>query len=110
MDDTLHAATETLHRQLAATALERDRAGGAAPEAREQIRASGLLALTIPSEFGGAGADWPTFYATLRRLSEADSALAHLYGFPQPQMATLLLYGKPSQQRDQFEATVTQRL
>jgi alkylation response protein AidB-like acyl-CoA dehydrogenase len=109
MGDALHIADE-LARQLAASAVERDRAGGHAAPERELIRASGLLALTIPQEFGGGGADWPTFYATLRCLAQADSALAHLYGFHHLQMATLLLYGTPAQQRDQFEATLTQRL
>ena len=105
----LHAA-DLLARQLATTAVERDRVGGHAAKEREQIRASGLLALTIPAEFGGTGADWPVFYATLRRLAEADSALAHLYGFHHLQMATLLLYGTRAQQQRQFEDTVVQRL
>ena len=109
MSDVLQTA-DTLARQLAVTAVERDRAGGHAAAERELIRASGLLALTIPAEFGGSGADWPTFYATLRRLAQADSALAHLYGFHHLQMATLLLYGTREQQRRQFEDTLSQRL
>ncbi len=107
--DLLRIADD-LARQLAATVVERDRAGGHAAKEREDIRASGLLALTIPAAFGGLGADWPTFYATLRRLAQADSALAHLYGFHHLQMATLLLYGTQAQQRQQFEDTVAQRL
>ena len=106
----IHRAADTLARQLAATAVARDRDGGHAAEAREDIRDSGLLALTIPADHGGTGADWPTFYATLRRLAQADSALAHLYGFHHLQMATLLLYGTPEQQRRHFGETVTQRL
>ena len=109
MHELLRSA-DVLARQLANNAVERDRAGGHAAAERELIRASGLLTLTIPEEFGGAGADWPTFYATLRRLAQADSALAHLYGFHHLQMATLLLYGTREQQARQFEDTVTQRL
>jgi alkylation response protein AidB-like acyl-CoA dehydrogenase len=109
MDPTARA-TETLARQLAATAVERDRAGGHAAAAREDVRASGLLTLTIPAEFGGTGADWSTFYASLRRIARADSALAHLYGFHHLQMATLLLFGTRAQQQRQFGDTVTQRL
>ena len=108
-DDSLRA-TDTLARQLAATAVERDRAGGHAAPEREHIRASGLLTLTIPPQFGGAGADWSTFHATLRRLAQADSALAHLYGFHHLQVATLLLYGTQAQQERQLEDTVAQRL
>ncbi len=106
----IHDAADALARQLAATAVERDRAGGHAAEERELIRASGLLTLTIPEEFGGTGADWPTFYATLRRLAQADSALAHLYGFHHLQVATLLLYGTRAQQQHQLVDTVTQKL
>jgi len=109
MDDILRTA-DALARQLAATAVERDRVGGHAAAERELVRASGLLKLTIPTEHGGTGADWPAFYATLRRLAQADSALAHLYGFHHLQMATLLLYGTKAQQKSQFEDTVTQRL
>ena len=108
--EELLRSADALARQLAATAVERDRKGGHAATEREHIRASGLLTLTIPADFGGTGADWPTFYATLRRIAQADSALAHLYGFHHLQMATLLLYGTPAQQREQFEDTVTQRL
>ena len=106
----VHGTADALARLLATTAVARDRAGGHAAEAREHVRASGLLALTVPARFGGMGADWPTFYATLRRLAQADSALAHLYGFHHLQMATLLLYGTPAQQERQFAETVTQRL
>lgn len=109
MTDALDTA-DTLARLLATTAVERDRAGGHAPQAREAVRASGLLALTIPERFGGAGAHWTTFYATLRRVAQADSALAHLYGFHHLQMATLLLYGTPAQQEREFTQTVAQRL
>ena len=109
MSDPLRTA-DVLARQLAETAVARDRVGGHAASERELIRASGLLALTIPQEFGGAGADWPTFYATLRRLAQADSALAHLYGFHHLQMATVLLYGTREQQALQFEDTVARRL
>jgi len=108
--DELLRTADALARQLATTAVERDRAGGHAAAEREHIRASGLLTLAIPPEFGGSGADWPTFYATLRRLAQADSALAHLYGFHHLQVATLLLYGTQAQQQRQLEDTVTQRL
>ncbi|WP_457329955.1 acyl-CoA dehydrogenase family protein [Rhizobacter sp. P5_C2] len=75
--ERITAATATLVQQLAATAVERDLAGGHAAAEREHIRASGLLTLTIPREPGGLGADWPTFYGVLRQLAQVDSALAH---------------------------------
>jgi alkylation response protein AidB-like acyl-CoA dehydrogenase len=106
----IHRSADALAARLATTAVARDREGGHAAAAREDIRDSGLLALTIPAEHGGLGADWPTFYATLRRLAQADSALAHLYGFHHLQMATLLLYGNAEQQQRHFRETVDQRL
>jgi alkylation response protein AidB-like acyl-CoA dehydrogenase len=99
---------ETLALQLQATAIERDRAGGHAAHERELIRQSGLLTLTIPIEHGGQGADWPTLFTSLRRLAEADSALAHLFGFHHLQLAGVRLYGTADQQSRLLRDTVSQ--
>ncbi|GAB45202.1 dibenzothiophene desulfurization protein C, partial [Gordonia sp. AC31] len=40
--------------------VERDRDGGPATREKEDLRLSGLLALAVPEEHGGWGADWPT--------------------------------------------------
>ncbi|HSI50362.1 MAG TPA: acyl-CoA dehydrogenase family protein [Ideonella sp.] len=93
-------ATERLARRLEATAVERDRSGGHAAAERVAIRDSGLLGLTIPRSAGGLGADWPTFYGVVRRLAQADSALAHVFAFHHLQIATVLLYGSEAQQRE----------
>jgi alkylation response protein AidB-like acyl-CoA dehydrogenase len=69
----------------------------------------GLLALSIPSEFGGLGASWPTFYRVLRRLAQADSALAHVFAFHHLQLAGVLLYGNAEQQERLFGQTLAQR-
>jgi len=104
------AVAEALAEQLAATAVERDLAGGHAAHERELIRASGLLTLSIPREFGGQGADWSTVYAVVRILARADSALAHLFGFHHLQLAGISLYGTELQQRNLLTATVRQGL
>lgn len=96
--DAVGAALEALAAELAATAVERDRAGGHAAHERERIRASGLLRLSIPTAYGGTGADWSTVLAAVRRLAEVDSALAHVFGFHHLQVAGVLLYGTPEQQ------------
>jgi alkylation response protein AidB-like acyl-CoA dehydrogenase len=96
--DPLAAATE-LATLLSANAVERDRQGGHAALERGLIRASGLLALSVPAEFGGDGADWPTVYQTIRIVARADSALAHLLGFHHLQLAGIRLYGDARQQR-----------
>ncbi|NWD59593.1 acyl-CoA dehydrogenase family protein, partial [Pseudomonas veronii] len=49
-------------RQLAAefalTAVERDEHGGTPKTERDALRQSGLLALSIPTQYGGLGARW----------------------------------------------------
>ncbi|MFY3683002.1 acyl-CoA dehydrogenase family protein [Achromobacter xylosoxidans] len=95
--DDIPRAVQALADQLAATAVERDRRGGHAAAEREQIRASGLLRLSVPTQYGGAGANWSTVLAAVRTLAEADSALAHVFGFHHLQVAGVLLYGTPEQ-------------
>ena len=92
--EDIERATETLAHALQATAVERDRAGGHAAAERELIRASGLLNITTPRAYGGGGQPWARFYRSLRRIAQADSALAHLYAFHHLQVATIVLYGK----------------
>ncbi|MFT3956061.1 MAG: acyl-CoA dehydrogenase family protein [Piscinibacter sp.] len=106
----IDAVTERLAQALAATAVERDRAGGHAAAQRELIRASGLLALTVPKRHGGLGADWPTLYRVVRRLAQADSALAHVFSFHHLQIASLLLYGNAEQQDRLLRLTIAERL
>jgi len=107
--DPLVVAAE-LARRLAATANERDQAGGHAAQEREWIRESGLLTLSIPEVFGGQGADWPTVYQVIRILARADSALAHVFGFHHLQLAGIQLYGSAQQQRRFLTQTVEQNL
>ncbi|MET0334515.1 MAG: acyl-CoA dehydrogenase family protein [Rhizobacter sp.] len=106
---SVHDTVESLAKAFAATAVERDRAGGHAAHERELIRDSGLLTLTIPKAHGGQGGDWQTTYAALRRLAEVDSALAHLFGFHHLQLAGVRLYGTPDQQSRFLRDTVNER-
>ncbi|MFD4838155.1 acyl-CoA dehydrogenase family protein [Achromobacter sp. NPDC058515] len=103
-------ALETLAAQLAATAIERDRQGGHAAAERELIRASGLLKLSVPTAYGGAGASWSAVLAAVRKLAEVDSALAHVFGFHHLQVAGVLLYGTPEQQAYFLQPTVERQL
>lgn len=103
------AIASALADQLASTAVERDRAGGHAQQEREWIRASGLLTLSIPVEFGGQGADWSLVFQVIRLLAKADSALAHVFAFHHLQLAGIQLYGNAQQQRRLLAATVEQR-
>jgi alkylation response protein AidB-like acyl-CoA dehydrogenase len=107
--DPLILAAE-LAEQFAATAVERDRAGGHAAHERAVLRDSGLLTLSIPAQFGGQGAPWSTVHEVIRILARADSALAHLFGFHHLQLAGIALYGTAVQQRNLYTASVQQRL
>ena len=100
------ATVERLARQLAASAVERDKAGGSAPAERQLLRGSGLLTLAVPQQFGGQGAAWPEIYRIVRHLAAADSSLAHLFAFQHLQVATIQLFGSPEQQRHWLTRTV----
>ncbi|WP_018229172.1 acyl-CoA dehydrogenase family protein [Methyloversatilis universalis] len=100
-------AVERTARGLEATAAERDRAGGTAWAERQLLRDSGLLTLAVPAEFGGAGLPWPQIYAVIRRFAEADSSLAHLFGFQHLQVASVRLFANPAQQARLLGDTVT---
>jgi alkylation response protein AidB-like acyl-CoA dehydrogenase len=87
------AVAERLARGFAETAAARDRAGGTPKQERDLIRESGLLALSIPSELGGAGAPWRTVMRAVRVLASADPSIAHVFGFQHLLLATVRLFG-----------------
>ncbi|MBG0847687.1 acyl-CoA dehydrogenase family protein [Pseudomonas chengduensis] len=103
------AKVERLARRLAASAVERDRAGGSPQAERELLRDSGLLTLAVPQQYGGQGVAWPDIYRITRYLAAVDSSLAHLFAFQHLQVATLLLFGNPDQQRHWLTRTVQER-
>ncbi|MBY0468149.1 MAG: acyl-CoA dehydrogenase family protein [Burkholderiaceae bacterium] len=102
------AAAEQLVRAFDATAVQRDRDGGHAAAERQLIRDSGLLAFSVPRSAGGLGADWPTTCRVIRRLAQADSALAHVFAFHHLQVATVVLYGNAEQQQRLLRQTVAE--
>lgn len=85
MDTLSNHAALSIARQLAAdfahTAAERDLAGGTPLAERKALRDSGLLALSIPTRFGGQGARWQDTFAVVRTFAQAGSPLAHVFGF-----------------------------
>ena len=103
------AIVEVLAHRLSETAIQRDRDGGHAAHERELIRASGLLTLSVPQAHGGQGSDWSTVFRAVRRLAQADAALAHVFGFHHLQLAGVQLYGTPDQQSRFLRDTVAQR-
>ncbi|AUX41302.1 monooxygenase [Sorangium cellulosum] len=106
--DALEVADE-LSRDLAATAVERDRRGGTPKEERDRLRRSGLLALSVPASQGGLGAPWPVVLEVVRRIARADSAIAHVFGFHHLMLATLRLFGSAGQASRLQAETVEKR-
>lgn len=100
---------EAVCQALALSAAARDKAGGTALDQRRLLRESGLLALAVPAEFGGAGASWSLVFRSVRRIAQVDSSLSHLFGFQHLQVATVLLFGSIEQQRRFLVPTVTER-
>src|SRR5919201_501521 len=84
-------------RELAADfrrdAAQRDLAAGTPKPQRDAIRASGLLGLRIPVEFGGA-----------------DASLAHLYAYHHLDLITPHLIGTPAQRQRWYTATARDNL
>ena len=91
------ATAQALADRFATTAAERDERGGTPRAERDALRASGLLSLSIPAAQGGQGADWATTLQTVRTLAQADSSVAHVYGFHHLLLATVQLFARPDQ-------------
>jgi alkylation response protein AidB-like acyl-CoA dehydrogenase len=94
---------------FAQTAVERDKRGGTAKTERDLLRASGLLNVTIPSDFGGWGMEWPDAMKLIRVFARVDSSIAHLFGFQHLMLASVSLYGSWAQTEELFYETVRNR-
>lgn len=104
------AAIPALLAHLRSTAAARDRAGGHAAAEKAAIAQAGLLALSVPRDYGGEAIAWSALLRIVRSMAAADSALAHLLAFHHLQVATLLIYGDAAQQRRWLVPTVSQNL
>ncbi len=95
---------------FALTAAERDKQGGNPKYERDLIRQSGLLGLSIPQQYGGQGASWNTIFKTIQQIAQADSSLAHVYGFHHLLIATVQLFAQSEQYAPWFEQTAKDSL
>lgn len=91
------AIAARLAARFAETAAARDLAGGTPKAERDQLRASGLLTLSIPIEYGGLGASWAETLSVVRQLARADSSVGHVFAFHHLQLASVRLFGSPAQ-------------
>ncbi|PBQ10165.1 acyl-CoA dehydrogenase family protein [Pseudomonas syringae] len=108
LQNTLVSPLETARElaiEFARTAVERDQRGGTPAAERDALRESGLLALSIPRQFGGHGANWRETFEVVREFARVDSSVAHVLGFHHLMLATVRLFGKPEQWQPWFELT-----
>ena len=91
--------------EFAHSAVERDERGGTPIAQRDALRASGLLALSIPVQFGGLGASWSETFEVVREFARVDSSIAHIFGFHHLMLATVRLFARPEQWQPWFELT-----
>ncbi|WP_017905565.1 acyl-CoA dehydrogenase family protein [Pseudomonas asplenii] len=100
----LHTA-RLLAAEFAETAVERDERGGTPKAQRDALRQSGLLALSIPTQYGGLGASWSETLKVVREFAKVDSSIAHVFGFHHLMLATVRLFSRPEQWQPWFEQT-----
>ncbi|MCC8392487.1 acyl-CoA dehydrogenase family protein [Paraburkholderia sp. MMS20-SJTR3] len=91
--------------RFALSAVERDQRGGTPKAERDALRASGLLALSIPTAYGGLGASWRTTLDVVRIIAGVDGSLAHVFAFHHLMLATVRLFGTERQWGSWFEKT-----
>ena len=91
--------------EFALSAVERDERGGTPKVERDALRHSGLLALSIPTQYGGLGARWSDTLGIVREFAKVDSSIAHVFGFHHLMLATVRLFSRPDQWQPWFEQT-----
>jgi alkylation response protein AidB-like acyl-CoA dehydrogenase len=78
-ETALSQAREIADRVLAPAARHNDKEGRFSTEAVDILGRAGLLGLTLPAEFGGAGLGPRTFSAIIAAFAEADASVAMVY-------------------------------
>ncbi|MFC8381696.1 acyl-CoA dehydrogenase family protein [Nocardia sp. NPDC057272] len=100
-DQAVRIATE-LAEVFAAGAAERDLSRRLPHEELDQLSASGLLAITVPAEFGGADLPPSAVAEVVRILAAADPNIAQVPHSHFVYLNLLRLAGTRAQQRDYF--------
>ncbi|MGD9696289.1 MAG: SfnB family sulfur acquisition oxidoreductase [Thermoleophilia bacterium] len=77
-EDEAVAVARALADRIAPTAAERDRAGAVPREALALLDRSGLIGITVPPRYGGAGVRPAVLAEVLRLIAAADPAIAQI--------------------------------
>lgn len=75
------AVAEQVAQKLAQDVTERDAANQPPFAEVELLRGSGLLPLTIPAKYGGAGIGWRTALEIVQRIARVDNSIGQLLGY-----------------------------
>lgn len=76
--------------------------GGYPPELFEELAGLGLMGMTAPEEFGGAGADYVSYALALMEIAAADGALSTILSIQNSLIVSALLKDGSDEQRKQF--------
>lgn len=100
-------AADAFREQFAAGSSQRDRSRELPYEEIERLKQSGLLALRVPREYGGAEIDILTFSQVLRTLAAGDPNIAQAVAPQFTNLEKLRLYGRESQKQRYFAHTLS---
>lgn len=75
------ARADAVAETLALDVRERDTANAPPFTELAVLREAGLLPLTVPARFGGAGLDWSTAFEIVQRIARADNSIGQLLGY-----------------------------
>ena len=101
---------KTVANELKETAIERDRQGGTPGYEVRLLREAGLLPLTVPDAYGGAGASWVDAMQVIKTIAKGDAATAQLYAYHLLLAATPSLSGTPQQAEQAYRETAQKHL
>ncbi len=88
--------------ELAPGAMERDRTGEPPLDLLRQMGGLGLMGMTVPEQWGGAGADMTSYVLALMEVAAADGAVSTVMSVNNsPCCAALMRYGNDAQ-REQW--------
>jgi alkylation response protein AidB-like acyl-CoA dehydrogenase len=104
------ANAAALSKELAASAVERDRAAGIPQMEVQRLREAGLLPLVVPRAYGGIGATWIEGLQIVRELSKADGSTGQLYANQLILSVLGEVAGTPTQAERFYRATAQQHL
>lgn len=93
------AVRDYAQEQIRPQSLQFEADGGYPPALFEELASMGLMGMTAPEEYGGAGADYVSYALALMEIAAADGALSTIISIQNSLIvAALLNLGTPQQQ------------